>query len=687
MPKREDIKTILIIGSGPIIIGQACEFDYSGTQACKALKEEGYKIILINSNPATIMTDHAMADKTYIEPITPEVVEDIIKLEKVDAILPTVGGQTALNIAMQLHEREAKRAESEKILNNVQIIGAKIESIKKAEDRKIFGEVVKKCGLKSPPNRVAYNMPEALEALKEIGLPAIIRASFTLGGAGGGIAFNHEEFIHKAEEGLKLSPINEIQIDQSILGWKEFELEVVRDKKDNCIVVCTIENVDPVGVHTGDSITVAPAITLRDNEFQAMRNASIKILREIGVDSGGCNVQFAINPNSEELELYVIEMNPRVSRSSALASKATGYPIARVAAKLAVGFTLDEISNDCAPSIPASFEPTLDYVVIKIPKFNFEKFKIDQPELSISMCAVGEVMAVGRSFTEALNKALLSLDIDITKRGILSLNTEDSMKDTESEALKNKMKKLTPERLFDILKALRYGMKPEEACKITSWDFWFVNQLATILNNKEECVEGVKGLIEEHSKEEMPQEKIDEELDKITLNYDTREVTIKKIEELINEFNALERKKFDANDAQDCTLLDKIIVDYCRLADELHEQPNTKIHNQKYEDNIFKKYLNSYLYKDDTLSKEFLNNQKKRIEEQRQNSSTPAEMYALLKKIFNDLSNKITEYLNEEEKKNIAQIKYDAHLKLVLNDPRLKYYIDKLHSLGFSIEQ
>ena len=377
MPKRTDIKSILIIGAGPIIIGQACEFDYSGAQACKALKEEGYRVILINSNPATIMTDPMMADATYIEPINKEIIEKIIKIEKPDAILPTMGGQTALNVTLELFE--AGILEKYKI----ELIGAKPDSIKKAEDRELFKECMNKIGLNSAKAKIAKNIDEAKTALEFVGLPAIIRPSFTLGGEGGGIAYNTEEFIEIVLNGIKLSPNSEVLIEESLLGWKEFEMEVVRDKVDNCIIICSIENIDPMGVHTGDSITVAPALTLTDKEYQQMRNASIAVLREIGVDTGGSNVQFAVSPNDGRL--IVIEMNPRVSRSSALASKATGFPIAKIAAKLAVGYNLDELQNDITKSTPASFEPTIDYVVTKIPRFTFEKFPGSDGLLSTSM--------------------------------------------------------------------------------------------------------------------------------------------------------------------------------------------------------------------------------------------------------------------------------------------------------------
>ncbi|HCX68159.1 MAG TPA: carbamoyl-phosphate synthase large subunit, partial [Rhodobiaceae bacterium] len=382
MPKRTDIKSIMIIGAGPIIIGQACEFDYSGTQACKALRDEGYRIILVNSNPATIMTDPELADATYIEPITPEIVAKIIEKERPDALLPTMGGQTALNTALAL----ADMGVLEKF--NVEMIGAKREAIEMAEDRQLFRDAMDRIGLESPRSKVAHNMDDALAALEIVGLPAIIRPSFTMGGTGGGIAYNKQEFNDIVESGLDASPVNEVLIEESVLGWKEYEMEVVRDKADNCIIICSIENVDPMGVHTGDSITVAPALTLTDKEYQVMRNASLAVLREIGVETGGSNVQFAVNP--KDGRLVVIEMNPRVSRSSALASKATGFPIAKVAAKLAVGYTLDELQNDITKVTPASFEPTIDYVVTKIPRFAFEKFAGAEKLLGTAMKSVGE---------------------------------------------------------------------------------------------------------------------------------------------------------------------------------------------------------------------------------------------------------------------------------------------------------
>src|SRR5687768_4642942 len=403
MPKRTDIKSILIIGAGPIIIGQACEFDYSGTQACKALKDEGYRIILVNSNPATIMTDPDLAHATYMEPITPEIVAKIIEKERPDALLPTMGGQTALNCALSLK----KQGTLDKF--KVQMIGATAEAIDKAEDRELFREAMTKIGLATPRSHHVKSLAGALTALADIGLPAIIRPSFTMGGTGGGIAYNREEFIDIVEGGIDASPTNEVLIEESVLGWKEFEMEVVRDKNDNCIIICAIENVDPMGVHTGDSITVAPAQTLTDKEYQLMRDATIAVMREIGVETGGSNVQFAINPKTGRM--VVIEMNPRVSRSSALASKATGFPIAKIAAKLAVGYRLDEIPNDITRETLACFEPTIDYVVTKFPRWTFEKFPEADDTLTIQMKSVGETMAIGRTFRESLQKALRGLEI------------------------------------------------------------------------------------------------------------------------------------------------------------------------------------------------------------------------------------------------------------------------------------
>ena len=473
MPKRTDIKSILIIGAGPIVIGQACEFDYSGTQACKALKEEGYRVILINSNPATIMTDPQLADCTYIEPINPDVVESIIAKELPDAILPTVGGQTALNCAINL----AKNGVLKKY--NVELIGASIEAINKAEDRSLFQKAMDKIGLETPKNVIVKTIEDAMLALPRIGLPAIIRPSFTLGGAGGGVAYNEEEYHQIVSYGLSMSPTNEVLIDESIIGWKEYEMEVVRDKNDNAIIICSIENIDPMGVHTGDSITVAPALTLTDKEYQKMRDASIAVLREIGVETGGSNVQFAVNP--KDGRLVVIEMNPRVSRSSALASKATGFPIAKVAAKLAVGYTLDEIKNDITGGFtPASFEPTIDYVITKIPRFTFEKFRTAENILSSSMKSVGEVMGIGRCFAESLQKAIRSLEVGMSGLEEILINDED--KEIRIKIIKERLKIPTPNRFFLIAQALREGISTVEINQISGYDIWFIEQLQKIVD-------------------------------------------------------------------------------------------------------------------------------------------------------------------------------------------------------------
>ena len=476
MPKRNDIKSVLIIGAGPIVIGQACEFDYSGAQACKALKEEGIRVILINSNPATIMTDPMMADATYIEPIEKNTIERIIEIEKPDAILPTMGGQTALNATLELFSAGILKK------HNIEIIGAKPESINKAEDRELFKQSMSKIGLESAIAKIAKNIEEAELALDLVGLPAIIRPSFTLGGEGGGIAYNKDEFLKIVLNGLKLSPTSEVLIEESLLGWKEYEMEVVRDQSDNCIIICSIENVDPMGVHTGDSITVAPALTLTDKEYQRMRNASIAVLREIGVDTGGSNVQFALNPTDGRL--IVIEMNPRVSRSSALASKATGFPIAKIAAKLAIGYTLDELKNDITKSTPASFEPTIDYVVTKIPRFTFEKFPGSENYLTTSMKSVGEVMAIGRSFQESLQKALRSLEI-----GLSGLNDVSNLTELEMFNNKDKMSgwlsEQVPERILRISTALRNNITVGEISRITRWDNWFLQQISGIIKVEE----------------------------------------------------------------------------------------------------------------------------------------------------------------------------------------------------------
>jgi carbamoyl-phosphate synthase large subunit len=527
MPKRTDISSILIVGAGPIIIGQAVEFDYSGTQAVKALKEEGYRIILVNSNPATIMTDPDLAHATYVEPITPEIVAKIIEKERPDAILPTMGGQTALNCALSLK----KMGVLDKF--NVEMIGATAEAIDKAEDRQLFREAMTKIGLDTPKSRLAnasalkkadrdaylaelarlealdmhpgdkkrvissyklkwdagendrrkryqeHALGEALIALSEVGLPAIIRPSFTMGGTGGGIAYNRDEFLDIVEGGLDASPTNEVLIEESVLGWKEYEMEVVRDKADNCIIICSIENFDPMGVHTGDSITVAPALTLTDKEYQIMRDASLAVLREIGVETGGSNVQFAINP--ENGRMIVIEMNPRVSRSSALASKATGFPIAKVAAKLAVGYTLDEIANDITGgATPASFEPTIDYVVTKIPRFAFEKFPGAEPTLTTAMKSVGEAMAIGRSFPESLQKALRSLETGLT--GLDEIEIEGMGKGDDRNAIKAAIGTPTPDRILKVAQALRLGISHDEVYESCKIDRWFLEQLQDIVD-------------------------------------------------------------------------------------------------------------------------------------------------------------------------------------------------------------
>ena len=468
MPKRTDISSILIIGAGPIIIGQACEFDYSGTQACKALREEGYRIILVNSNPATIMTDPDMADATYVEPITPEIVAKIIEKERPDAVLPTMGGQTALNVALALFN------DGTLAKYGVEMIGADAEAIDKAEDRIKFRDAMTKIGLESARSGIAHSMDEALEVLERTGLPSIIRPSFTMGGTGGGIAYNRDEFVAIVTGGLDASPTTEVLIEESLLGWKEFEMEVVRDRADNCIIICSIENIDPMGVHTGDSITVAPALTLTDKEYQIMRNASIACLREIGVETGGSNVQFAVNP--ADGRLIVIEMNPRVSRSSALASKATGFPIAKVAAKLAVGYTLDEITNDITGATPASFEPTIDYVVTKIPRFAFEKFKGAEPLLSTAMKSVGEVMAIGRNIHESLQKALRGLET-----GLSGFNYVDALRGASKDELSAELSRATPDRLLVAAQALREGMSVAEIHAIAKFDPWFLERLEEII--------------------------------------------------------------------------------------------------------------------------------------------------------------------------------------------------------------
>ena len=467
MPKRTDIHSILIIGAGPIVIGQACEFDYSGAQACRALKEEGYRVILVNSNPATIMTDPALADATYIEPVTPEFVEKIIAREKPDALLSTMGGQTALNVAFALHHSGVLER------HNVEMIGASAAAIAKAEERQQFRDAMEKIGLKTPKG-VYVRGPEEIEgALEQVGLPVIVRPSYTLGGEGGGVAHTAEAAHELAKRGLAVSPTGEILMEESVLGWKEYEMEVVRDKADNCIIVCSIENVDPMGVHTGDSITVAPALTLTDKEYQHMRSAAIAILREIGVETGGSNVQFALNPRDGRM--VVIEMNPRVSRSSALASKATGFPIARVAARLAVGYTLDELPNEITGgATPASFEPTIDYVVTKIPRFTFEKFPASQRVLDTSMKSVGEVMAMGRTFQASLQKAFASLELKLS--GLDEVDTMD---------LNAALRTPTPKRLRLAAQALRQNLSVEEVHRLTDYDPWFLEQLKDLVTLEE----------------------------------------------------------------------------------------------------------------------------------------------------------------------------------------------------------
>jgi len=475
MPKRKDISSVLIIGAGPIIIGQACEFDYSGAQACKALKEEGFRVILVNSNPATIMTDPLLADATYIEPIHWESVEKIIEKEKPDAILPTMGGQTALNTALTLDKKGILKK------HDVVLIGANREAIDKAEDRQLFDETMKAIDLETPSSGIAHSMNDALEVQKKIGFPCIIRPSFTMGGTGGGIAYNIKEFKSICEKGLELSPTSELLIDESLIGWKEFEMEVVRDCEDNCIIVCSIENLDPMGIHTGDSTTVAPAQTLTDKEFQIMRNASFKILREIGVDTGGSNVQFAVNP--ENGKMVVIEMNPRVSRSSALASKATGFPIAKVAALLSVGYTLDELKNDITGGLtPASFEPSIDYIVTKIPKFAFEKFPQASPKLTTQMKSVGEVMSIGSNFQESFQKALCSMEEGLN--GLNSLSTNGMF--ASDEMIKSELTIPGPKRIFYLSDAIRKGWTLEKIHSLTKIDYWFLDQISELIHIEEE---------------------------------------------------------------------------------------------------------------------------------------------------------------------------------------------------------
>ena len=477
MPKRDDIKSIMIIGAGPIIIGQACEFDYSGAQACKALREEGYRVILVNSNPATIMTDPGLADATYIEPITPEIVAKIIEKERPDALLPTMGGQTGLNTALAV----ADMGVLEKF--GVELIGANREAIEMAEDRKLFREAMDRLGIENPKATIANTMQECMDAIDYVGLPAIIRPAYTLGGTGGGVAYNRDDYEHYCKTGLDASPVSQILIDESLLGWKEFEMEVVRDRADNAIIVCAIENVDPMGVHTGDSITVAPALTLTDKEYQVMRNQSIAVLREIGVETGGSNVQWAINP--ADGRMVVIEMNPRVSRSSALASKATGFPIAKIAAKLAVGYTLDELDNDITRVTPASFEPAIDYVVTKIPHFAFEKFQGCEPHLTTSMKSVGEVMAIGRTIHESLQKALASMETGLT--GFDEIEIEGA---PDPAAVTRALAKQTPDRIRVIAQAMRHGLNDDAIHAVTMYDPWFLARIREIVETENSVREG-----------------------------------------------------------------------------------------------------------------------------------------------------------------------------------------------------
>ncbi|RUM32435.1 MAG: carbamoyl-phosphate synthase subunit L [Aquifex sp.] len=471
MPKRTDIKKILIIGSGPIVIGQAAEFDYSGTQACKALKQEGYEVILVNSNPATIMTDPEMADRTYIEPLTADVLEEIIKKERPDALLPTLGGQTGLNLAVELYESG--------VLDHygVELIGANYEAIKRGEDRELFKRTMESIGLKVPESAVVRSMEEGLKVIERIGFPVILRPAFTLGGTGSSVAYNVEEFKEKLKIALETSPIHEVLLDKSLIGWKEIEFEVVRDKADNVIIVCAIENFDPMGVHTGDSITVAPTQTLTDKEYQMLRDAAIAVIRAIGVDTGGSNIQFALSPESGDF--YVIEMNPRVSRSSALASKATGFPIAKVAAKLAVGYTLDELKNDITKFTPASFEPSIDYVVVKIPRFDFAKFPEADRTLTTMMKSVGEVMAIGRTFKEALLKAVRSLELD--RYGL----TFPKLPEVDKTELERNLINPTDQRLWYIAEAFRRGYSVEEVYELTKIDKWFLYNVEEIVKFEE----------------------------------------------------------------------------------------------------------------------------------------------------------------------------------------------------------
>src|SRR4030088_3266214 len=473
MPRRTDLHRILVIGSGPIIIGQGAEFDYSGTQAAKALREEGFEVILVNSNPATIMTDPEIADRTYIEPVTAEYVELVIAKERPDALLPTMGGQTALNVAMKL----AENGVLEKY--GVELIGADAHAIAMAEDRGLFGEAMKRIGLAVPPGGIATTLDEAFDILETTAFPAIIRPAFTLGGTGGGIAYNRQEFEEIIRRGLDLSPVNQVLVERSVIGWKEFELEVMRDGADNVVIVCSIENIDPMGVHTGDSITVAPAMTLTDREYQLMRDAAVAVIREIGVEAGGCNIQFAINPRDGEM--LVIEMNPLVSRSSALASKATGFPIARIGTKLAVGYRLDEIPNDITKTTPASFEPVLDYVVVKVPRFAFEKFPSASPLLTTQMKSVGEAMSIGRTFKEAFQKALRALETGRPGWTIGQRLIDDRLADDTIETLRGALRQPTPERIYQVKRGFLLGMGVAELNELTNIDPWFLAQMQELI--------------------------------------------------------------------------------------------------------------------------------------------------------------------------------------------------------------
>jgi len=534
MPKRKDIKKILIIGSGPIVIGQACEFDYSGTQACKVLKQEGFKVVLVNSNPATIMTDPEIADKTYIEPITAEIVEKIIAKERPDALLPTLGGQTALNTTVELAEKGVLRK------YKVETIGANIKAIKKGEDRQLFKAAMERIGLDLPKSGRAYNLDEAIAVSENIGFPLIIRPSFTLGGVGGSIAYNIEEFKILAKRGLESSMISEILVEESVLGWKEFELEVMRDLRDNVVVICSIENFDPMGVHTGDSITVAPIQTLTDKQYQLMRNAAIACIREIGVETGGSNIQFAVHP--ETGRMVVIEMNPRVSRSSALSSKATGFPIAKIAAKLAVGYTLDEIPNDITRSTPACFEPAIDYCVVKIPRFTFEKFASAQNSLGISMKSVGEAMAIGRTFKEALQKGLRSLEIK--KSGLESILFRD-LEDIKIEngvldKIDQKLRQPNAERIFYIGDAFRVNLDIDKIHELTKIDRWFLYNIKEIIDCERELLKNKRSLCAELLKQAKEYGFSDKQLSKLLSLSEAEVHALRKSMNIIPDFKLVD---------------------------------------------------------------------------------------------------------------------------------------------------